>query len=182
MVVSISPTWVLVTPATVEFSALNFLVDRCTGTALVKEGKVYAISVDSVGSGYTKAPSVTINGDGSNAKATVRIVEGRDAVQMGVCTSEDATAATKFRFLAPVYMESNTYYAFVVKSPTSLNYTILTAKLVRTNSNRTEWCWNNLWVRCLCLRTVVSGPKTRHKMSPSDCLLTLFLTPPLTLF
>ena len=48
---------------------------------------------------------------------------------MGVCTSEDATAATKFKFHAPVYLQSNTYYAFVIKSPTSLNYTIWTAKL-----------------------------------------------------
>ena len=100
-----------------------------TGTALVKNGMVYAISVSSVGSGYTKEPSISINGDGADAKATVRIVEGRDAIQMGVCTSADATAATKFKFHAPVYLQSNTYYAFVVKSPTSLNFTIWTAKL-----------------------------------------------------
>ena len=90
---------------------------------------VYAIQVESVGSGYTSAPSVVISGDGSGATASVRIVDGRPGVQMGVCTSEDATAATKFKFKAPVYLMSNTYYAFVVKAPTSLNYNIYTSKL-----------------------------------------------------
>ena len=100
-----------------------------TATAYVKEGKVYAIQIDSTGSGYTQAPSITISGDGAGATATVRIVEGRVGVQMGVCTSEDATAATKFKFHAPVYLMSNTYYAFVVKAPTSLNFNIWTSKL-----------------------------------------------------
>ena len=118
------------TTATVTFSPPELPGGvSATGTALVKDGKVFAISVDSVGSGYIKSPSITISGDGANAKASVRIVEGRDPIQMGVCTSEDATAATKFKFHAPVYLQSNTYYAFVIKSPTSLNYTIWTSKL-----------------------------------------------------
>ncbi len=118
------------TSATVTFSEPQLPGGvAATGTAFVKEGMVYAITLDSTGSGYTKAPAITINGDGSGATATTRIVEGRDAVQMGVCTSEDSTARTKFKFHAPVYLMSNTWYAFVVKSPTSLNYTIWTAKL-----------------------------------------------------
>tara|TARA_R110002050_G_scaffold292587_1_gene448063 strand:- start:5453 stop:12940 length:7488 start_codon:yes stop_codon:yes gene_type:complete len=118
------------TSATVAFSAPELPGgSSATATALVKDGMVYGINIDSVGSGYTQAPSITISGDGANAKATVRIVEGRDAIQMGVCTSEDATAATKFKFHAPIYLQSNTYYAFVVKAPTSLNFTIWTSKL-----------------------------------------------------
>ena len=71
MVVLISPNLVLVTPT----QLLTFSPPElpggvaATGTAFGEDGKVYAISVDSVGSGYTKAPSVTIGGDGSNAKA-----------------------------------------------------------------------------------------------------------------
>lgn len=118
------------TSATVTFSEPQLPGGvAATGTAFVKGGMVYAITLTSTGSGYTNAPSITINGDGAGASATVRIVEGRAGVQMGVCTSEDATARTKFKFHAPVYLMSNTYYAFVVKSPTSLNYTIWTAKL-----------------------------------------------------
>ena len=118
------------TTATVTFSEPELPGGiAATATASIKNGMVYAIQVESVGSGYTKAPSVVISGDGSGATATVRIVEGRPGVQMGVCTSEDATAATKFKFKAPVYLMSNTYYAFVVKAPTSLNYNIYTSKL-----------------------------------------------------
>jgi len=118
------------TSATVTFSEPELVGGvAATATAYVKEGKVYSIVLDSTGSGYTKAPSITVSGDGSGALASVRMIDGRDGVQMGVCTSPDATARTKFRFHAPVYLQSNTYYAFVVKSPTSLNYTIWTAKL-----------------------------------------------------
>ena len=48
---------------------------------------------------------------------------------MGVATSDDATAPTKFRFHAPVYLQGNTTYAFVVKSPTSQKYSLWTCKL-----------------------------------------------------
>ena len=48
---------------------------------------------------------------------------------MGVATSEDATAATKFKFETPVYLLGNTNYAFVLKAPTSLNYNVWTSKL-----------------------------------------------------
>jgi hypothetical protein len=90
---------------------------------------VYEINLTNPGSGYTKSPSVTINGDGVEAEARVRFKDGRPGVVMGVCTSNDATAATTFKFKAPVYLLGNTYYAFVVKSPNSLDYTIWTSKL-----------------------------------------------------
>ncbi len=100
-----------------------------TATALVKDGMVYQIDLTDPGSGYTKSPSVRVQGDGSDAEATVRFKDGRLGVIMGVCTSEDGTAPTTFKFKAPVYLLGNTYYAFVVKSPNSLDYTIWTSKL-----------------------------------------------------
>ena len=100
-----------------------------TATALIKNGMVYQIDLTSPGSGYTKSPSVRIEGDGSDAEATLRFKDGRKGVRMGVCTSEDGTASTTFKFKAPVFLMGNTYYAFVVKSPNSLDYTIWISKL-----------------------------------------------------
>ena len=60
--------------------------------------------------------------------AKLRVEDG-DPVEMGVCTSEDATAATKFKFKAPVYLQPGEWYAFVLKAPTSLNYNAYTAKM-----------------------------------------------------
>ena len=100
-----------------------------TGEAKVGNGMVYEISITDPGSGYLKAPSVNINGDGIEATATVRYKPGRAGVEMGVATSDDATVATTFKFNAPVYLLGNTYYGFVVKSPNSLDYTIWTSKL-----------------------------------------------------
>ena len=100
-----------------------------TATALIKDGMVYQIDLVNSGSGYTKSPSVRIEGDGSGAEATLRFKDGRLGVVMGVCTSQDGTAPTTFKFKAPVYLLGNTYYAFVVKSPNSLDYTIWTSKL-----------------------------------------------------
>ena len=102
---------------------------RALATAKVAQGKVYDIEITEKGSGYTSPPSITINGDGSGATAVSRVRGGRRAVEMGVCTSEDASAATKFRFKAPVYLLGDTHYAFVVKAPTSLNYNMYTSKL-----------------------------------------------------
>ena len=66
---------------------------------------------------------------GSGCEAKVNVSNGTKAVNMGVSTSEDATAATKFVFPAPVYLLSDTNYAFVLKAPTSLNYECYTSKM-----------------------------------------------------
>ena len=100
-----------------------------TATAKVAQGKVYDIVITEKGSGYTSPPAITISGDGSGATAVSRVRGGRKAVEMGVCTSTDASAATKFTFKAPVYLLGDTHYAFVVKAPTSLNYNMYTSKL-----------------------------------------------------
>ena len=45
-------------------------------------------------------------------KPFVRDVETHVAVgEMGVATSEDATAGTKFKFRAPVYLQPGEWYA-----------------------------------------------------------------------
>ena len=59
------------------------------------DGEVYEIIVTSSGSGYTKAPGVSIIGAGTKAEGKCRITGGRKAVTMGVATSDDATAPTK---------------------------------------------------------------------------------------
>ena len=93
------------------------------------DGQIYEVVLTSSGSGYTKAPSVMINGTGTGATATVRITDGRRSVVMGVSTSDDATAATTFKFKAPVYLLGNKTYAFVVKAPTSKAYKLWTCKI-----------------------------------------------------
>ena len=93
------------------------------------DGEVYEVVLTSSGSGYTKAPGVSIIGRGDKAEAKCRIVPGRKSVTMGVATSDDSTAPTKFRFHAPVYLQGNSTYAFVVKSPTSMKYSLWTCKL-----------------------------------------------------
>ncbi len=106
------------------------------------EGQVYEITLLSPGSGYTKVPNVTIVGDGGNAEAVVRTKSGIPAVSMGVCTSEDATSSTTFKFDAPVYLLGNTEYAFVLKSSNSLNYkaftSILGQNIIGTNRRVTQ--------------------------------------------
>ena len=98
-------------------------------------GHIYEVVITNKGSGYTKPPSVSITNSkglpsfGMGAEFSVRVVDGRTSVIMGVSTSDDATAPTKFKFLAPVYLLSNHSYAFVVKCPTSLNYTLWISKL-----------------------------------------------------
>ena len=119
-----------------------------TGTVKVGGGSVneagdivYEVIVKNRGSGYTTVPSVTFSDTitpqqevdgwalGTGASAEVSVSEGTPSVQMGVSTSEDASAATKFRFEAPVYLLGDTNYAFVLKAPTSLNYNVWTSKL-----------------------------------------------------
>lgn len=96
-------------------------------------GQIYKVQLTNAGSGYTKKPSVTVvkssSSTGAGVEFDVRVNHGRSAVDMGVATSDDATAPTKFRFDAPVYLLSNQSYAFVVKCPTSLNYTVWISKL-----------------------------------------------------
>ena len=94
-----------------------------------KDGQVYQIELTDPGSGYTKAPSIQITGDGSGAEAVPRVQESTKAVEMGVATSEDATIPTTFKFNAPVYLLGNTQYAFVVKAPNSVEYRIYCMKL-----------------------------------------------------
>ena len=118
----------------VEFSPPE-LPGGVTATASLKlgpNGEVYDVIVENPGSGYIRIPSATVLDSGStggDAVLEVRAIDGTRAVDMGVCTSDDATAATKFRFQAPVYLLGDTNYAFVVKAPTSLNFTIWTSKL-----------------------------------------------------
>ena len=58
-----------------------------------------------------------------------RIVDGRKGVVMGVATSDDATAPTKFKYSAPVYLLGNKSYAIVVKSPTTDKYVLWASKI-----------------------------------------------------
>ena len=100
-----------------------------TATAKIQDGKVYNIEVTSAGSGYINVPAVTIESDtGDGATATCRVVDGRVSVSMGVATSDDGTAATKFKFEAPIYLLGQQVYAFVIFSP-SLEYRAYTSRL-----------------------------------------------------
>ncbi|WNL51043.1 hypothetical protein SCREM2_gp124 [Synechococcus phage S-CREM2] len=112
------------------------------GEVKISNGKVYEINVTNRGSGYTQPPSATITGDGTGAGARVFCTEGPDRPAMGVATSENATAATRFRFKNPVYLMAGEYYAFVIKSPNSLKYTMYTAKMgqniIGTNRRLTQ--------------------------------------------
>ena len=100
-----------------------------TATAKVSQGKVYEIEVTDSGSGYINVPSVTIeSSNGADATALARVREGRKSVVMGIATSDDATAPTKFKFDAPIYLLGNQVYAFVVFS-TSLEYRVYTSKV-----------------------------------------------------
>lgn len=98
-------------------------------TATASNGKIVKINIFSFGSGYINIPTATINGNGSGAELFVRVKDSRKAVEMGVATSEDATVATKFKFQAPVYLLGNTNYAFVLKSPNSIEYKAFISKL-----------------------------------------------------
>jgi hypothetical protein len=100
-----------------------------TAVAKVANGKVYNIEVTSPGSGYINVPAVSILSDtGNGATCTARVVDGRVAVDMGVATSEDGTAGTKFKFEAPIYLLGQQVYAFVLFSP-SLEYRAYTSKI-----------------------------------------------------
>lgn len=100
----------------------EMVVDNNTGISEVK--------LISAGSGYTKVPSVTIiSSTGTEAKVMARTIDGRKAVEMGVATSSDATAETRFRFKAPVYLMGGVTYGFALKSGGSNKYKVWTAKV-----------------------------------------------------
>ena len=102
---------------------------RGTGTTEAA-GRVYEIVVTNPGSGYTQVPGVTISDPtGTGATAECVVLLNTPAVRMGVATSEDATAPTKFKFPSPVYLLGDTNYGFVLRSPNSVNYTVFTSKL-----------------------------------------------------
>ena len=117
--------------ATVEVSAPELPGgQRATAEVKFGNGMVYSIELTDPGSGYTSVPSVSINSNtGADATAVCRTDKGEEGAQMGICTSEDATAATKFKFHAPIYLLGETTYAFVIKAPTSLNFNIWTSKI-----------------------------------------------------
>ena len=112
------------------------------GEVKVSNGKVYEVQVTNRGSGYTQPPSATITGDGTGAGVRVFCTEGPSTPRMGVATSENATASTKFKFRAPVYLMPGEHYAFVIKSPNSLKYKLYTAKMgqevIGTNRRLTQ--------------------------------------------
>ena len=139
------------TPTTVTVSAPD-MVEAVNATATVKvsrsdmplsgtnsaDGLVYEILLGNAGRGYTKAPSVTINGDGTGATAKAIMAVSQPAITMGVATSDDASQSTKFRWQAPVYLMPNQYYAFVLKTPKSLEYRMYTARLGENQLGTTD--------------------------------------------
>lgn len=96
-------------------------------TLVAYNGKAAYVKIASLGSGYTSIPKATP--PSGTAVLNVRVVDGQRAVEMGVATSEDASAATTFRFESPVYLMGNTTYGFVLKSPNSLEYEAYVSKL-----------------------------------------------------
>jgi hypothetical protein len=120
------------TSATIEISPPNLPggVQATAVANIASTGEIYSITITNKGSGYTLIPSIQIiSGSGAGAEAEVRVIEGTKSVTMGVATSEDASAPTKFRFEAPVYLLGNTTYAFVVKPENGLDYEIYTCRL-----------------------------------------------------
>ena len=82
-----------------------------TATAKVSQGRVYEIEVTNPGSGYINVPSVTIEStNGNDATALARVKKGRQSVVMGIATSDDSTAGTRFKFDAPIYLLGNQVY------------------------------------------------------------------------
>lgn len=131
------------TTATVTFSPPQLPGGvTAEGEVKVSNGKVYEVQVTNRGSGYTQPPSATITGDGTGAGVRVFCTEGPSTPRMGVATSEDATAPTKFKFSAPVYLMPGEHYAFVIKSPNSQKYKMYTAKMgqevIGTNRRLTQ--------------------------------------------
>ena len=100
----------------------------------------------------------------------MRYEKGRPAVEMGVATSADATAATTFKFEAPVYLMGNTTYAFVLKSSNSTNYNVYTSKLGENQLGTTNRVVENpsMGVLFKSANGGLCGLKIKHRTSPSD--------------
>ena len=99
--------------------------------------QIIDIIITNSGSGYTSDPSVSISGDGSGALAVTKIRDEKPAVDMGVSTSEDASSGTTFEFDAPVYLENNREYAFVVIS-NSIDYNMYISRLGENEIGSTQ--------------------------------------------
>lgn len=127
------------TSATVTISAPQQVGGvQATATASVSsDGSVNHITITNPGSGYVSEPSINIQGDGAGATAVTKIRLVQNPVSMGVAISEDASAATKFKFAAPVFLENNKEYAFVVLS-NSLDYNMYVSRLGDTEIGTTQ--------------------------------------------
>lgn len=101
-----------------------------------QEGRLFDVRLLDPGSGYTEIPTVTVIDlglhptiKGAGAGFEVRVKPHEKAVIMGVSTSADASAGTKFRFKNPIFLMPGETYAFVLKSPNSVEYTAYCSKL-----------------------------------------------------
>lgn len=112
---------------------------QATATANIDpvSNKIIDIIVTNSGSGYTSEPSVSISGTGTGALAVTKIRDESPSVDMGVSTSEDATSATTFQFEAPIYLENNREYAFVVIS-NSIDYNMYISRLGENEIGSTQ--------------------------------------------
>lgn len=70
------------TYATATFTAAPGGGVTATGTCVLRDGKVVAVTVTQRGRGYTSTPTVTISGDGASAAATA--VRGINAVTLAI--------------------------------------------------------------------------------------------------
>ena len=127
------------TNATVTISAPQQVggVQATAIAAVSNDGSINHITITNPGSGYISEPSINIQGDGAGATAVTSIRLVQNPVSMGVATSEDASAATKFKFDAPVFLENNREYAFVVLS-NSLDYNMYVSRLGDTEIGTTQ--------------------------------------------
>ena len=127
------------TSASVTFSSPQQVGgSQATGIAKVSsDGTISQVVVTDPGSGYTEEPSVSIQGDGAGATAVSDIRLVSTPVSMGVAISEDASVPSKFKFEAPVFLENNREYAFVVLS-NSLDYNMYVSRLGETEIGTTQ--------------------------------------------
>lgn len=121
---------------TVEFSAPE-LPGGTTATARLvvdQSSRIADVVLTDPGSGYTNIPSATIvTSTGGDAVLSVRGHKGRKGVVMGVATSEDANAPTRFTFNHPVFLMADISYAIVVKAGATTKYRIYASKIGEKN-------------------------------------------------
>ena len=78
----------------------------------------------------------------------------------------------KFEFAAPVFLEKNQTYSLVVKAPTSLNYTIWTAKVGENLlEQKPRLQHNHSTVLCLCLPTLDGRPDSGYDVHNEPSIL-----------